>query len=60
MGFRLIIDAEGRHTEYGDGASYNFNPSGLLVIVDDHGTRHTLSPQAWFSVEDRPRGGGGF
>jgi hypothetical protein len=43
-------------TEYGDRAAYSFNPSGLLVITTEDGTRLTFSPHAWHHLEDRPGG----
>ena len=61
MAFRLH-EHGGAVTEYGDRAAYAFNPSGLLVITDEDGTRLTFSPNAWHHLEDWPGGrqGGAF
>ena len=56
MAFRLYEDG-GAVKEYGDRAAYSFNPSGLLVITTEDGTRLTFSPHAWHHLEDRPGGG---
>ena len=55
MAFRLHDD-HGVVTEYGDRAAYAFNPSGLLVITTDDGTRLTFSPHSWHHLEDWPGG----
>lgn len=55
MAFRLY-EHGGAVTEYGDRAAYAFNPSGLLVITDEDGTRLTFSATSWHHLEDWPGG----
>ena len=50
--FRVHFPSPDPTIEYGESASFAFNPSGHLVIRDGAGKRFTLAPGTWTRIEE--------